>query len=85
MQSKQKLKPLQQTQNYLQAALQSVTQAQALENNQASQQLEQTIQKAQQTLTQALASSKAPEEKNHIEIAQSQLQAAQQKVQESNQ
>ncbi|GGH80846.1 coenzyme F420-reducing hydrogenase alpha subunit [Pullulanibacillus pueri] len=85
IQSAKKLKPLQQTQNYLQAALQTVIQAQAMENTQATQQTEQNIQKAQQTLSQAYSSAKTTEEKNYVEIAQSQIQQAQMKLQDASQ
>lgn len=54
LQSKKKLKPLQETQQYLQAALQSVIHAQAMENNRAHQETAQNIQMAQQTLTETL-------------------------------
>ena len=84
IQSQKKLKPLQQTQTYLQAALQTVIQAQGMENNQAVQQTEQNIQKAQQTLNQAYSNAKNTEEKNYIDIAQSQIQQAQIKLQQSN-
>ena len=84
IQSNKKLKPLQEAQQFLQAALQSVTQAQAMENNMATKQIEQNIQKAQQTLIQTLQSVKNQEEQRYVEIAQQQLVAAQSKLEEAS-
>lgn len=83
-QSNKKLKPLQETQQFLQAALQSVTQAQAMENNYAAKQTEQNIQKAQQALSQTLQNVKNQDEQKYIEIAQQQLLGAQTKLEEAN-
>jgi hypothetical protein len=84
IQSNKKLKPLQETQQFLQAALQSVTQAQAMENNMATKQIEQNIQKAQQTLIQTLQNVNNQDEKKYIEIAQQQLMGAQSKLEEAS-
>lgn len=83
LQSKKKMKPLKKTQNYLQAALQSVTQAQAMENNTAVYQVEKNIQMADQTLSQSLQNAINDQEKALIENAQQQLQQAQQALQQA--
>ncbi|WEG10875.1 hypothetical protein PU629_11855 [Pullulanibacillus sp. KACC 23026] len=78
-----KVKSLQKTQSYLQAALQSVTQAQAMENSQAVFQVEKNIQMASQTLSQSLTSAINEQEKSLIENAQQQLQQAEQTLQQA--
>lgn len=84
LQSKKKLKPLQETQQFLQAALKSVVQAQAMENHMAVKQTEENIQKAQQTLLLALENVKNQEEQKYVEHAQQQLIGAQQKLEQAN-
>ncbi|MGV3488617.1 MAG: hypothetical protein ACO1OC_08560 [Tuberibacillus sp.] len=84
MQSKKKLKPLQETQQFIQAALQSVVQAQAMDNKLAVKQTEQNIQKAQQTLLQTLQSVQNQEQQKYVENAQQQLMGAQEKLEEAN-
>ncbi len=83
LQNKKKIKPLKKTQSYLQAAMQSVTQAQAMENNQAIYDVEKNIQMADQALAQSLQNAINDQEKSLIENAQQQVQQAQQALEKA--